>query len=142
MRRAISTVGLVVLMSALVLACGSTTAGDDTGVNIQGTWTFAGTQVSPAVEITGELRIERQDGATLSGELETRERAVDGTIRNRVGSLSGRILENTVDFDVFVDAQPRRHVGRVRGDSITGTWAQTTGGGPITGAFTAQRVRP
>ena len=131
----------VLLLSVVALGCSSSTGNDATTVDVRGTWSFAATQVAPTLEISGELRIERQDGATLSGVLETRERAVDGTIRNRVGTISGRVLESAVDFDVFSDAQPRRHVGRVRNDSITGTWAQSSGGTPVTGAFTAHRVR-
>jgi hypothetical protein len=129
------------LLGLLLAGCSSSTGTDGANVDVRGTWTFAATQVAPALEITGELRIERQDGATLSGVLETRERAVDGTIRNRVGSLSGRVVASAVDFDVFADAQPRRHVGRVRNDSITGTWAQTSAATPVTGAFTAYRVQ-
>jgi hypothetical protein len=129
------------ILSMLLLGCESSTT-PGAGVNVVGTWSLTATQISPPLEITGEVLIEHQDGSSVTGEVATLEEAADGTVSPHSGSLAGRVLGDVVDFDVFIDLEPRRHVGLVRGDSITGSWAQSTGGVPLTGAFILQKVTP
>ena len=132
---------LVFAVVALV-ACGSETpAGDDSTIVI-GTWSYDARQATPAIELTGQLRIERQSNGRIEGELNAQEKDAQGMMRTRVGVVSGRVLaDGALDFDVLLQgtATARRHVGRVRGDSITGTWAETTLGAPLSGPFSARR---
>lgn len=135
----------VLLAGMMALAgCGSETpAGADSTI-VTGSWSYEARQNSPAIELTGQLRIERQNSGRIEGELNAQERDAQGMMRTRVGVISGRVLsDGAVDFDVLLQgtAAPRRHVGRVRGDTITGTWAETTIGAPITGPFSARRSR-
>jgi hypothetical protein len=48
---------------------------------------------------------------------------------------------DTIDFDVFLEQQPRRHVGQLVGETISGTWLRLAGdGASVSGTFTAHRL--
>jgi hypothetical protein len=52
------------------------------------------------------------------------------------GAQSGAI----VDFDATLEATPRRHVGEIKGDTITGTWVGDGSGGAMSsGTFRVER---
>jgi hypothetical protein len=109
------------------------------GADVRGTWSYSATQAAPAAQLTGTLTVVRQEGSTFDAELEVQERDPQGNVRNWSAVVSGRTVgADVVDFDVFVDALARRHVGRVAGDSITGTWAQLDAA-PRSGTFRSRR---
>lgn len=121
-----------------LFACGSPVEGE-AAPDVRGTWSYSATQVSPEAELTGTLTVTRQRGVTFEAQLEAQERDAQGNVSTRSGIVSGRTLgEDGIDFDAFLDFGPRRHVGRLRGDSITGTWAEFDGRS-LTGTFTARR---
>lgn len=129
-------------MLLMLTGCDAGTGIDHDATDVRGTWSFIAEQATPPLDFQGELFITEQRGADFSGRLEVQEKDAQGTIRNRVGVVSGRVIaDDAVDFDAFIDAEPRRHVGRIRADSISGNWA-TTLQLPLTGKFVARRRTP
>jgi hypothetical protein len=121
-----------------VAACGSP-LDEGPSHELRGSWRYVATQVSPAAELTGTLTVTRQRGVTFEAELEAQERDRQGTLRTLSGIVAGRTVgPDGVDFDAFFDLSARRHVGRLEGDSIAGTWAEVDVV-TRTGTFTAWR---
>jgi hypothetical protein len=55
------------------------------------------------------------------------------------GSESGT---NVIDFDADLETTPRRHVGQIVADTITGTWVgEGTNGAMSSGTFRVERAR-
>lgn len=127
---------------ALVLAlaaCSSATDNDIGARSMLGTWSYDAIQSSPSLTVRGTLRIDQQSGAEFSGVATFSETDVQGTIRNRTGQLSGRVIgANAVDFDIFIEESSRRHVAGVHMDSMSGTWARTASNPPVSGSFRAR----
>ncbi|MEO8335285.1 MAG: hypothetical protein ABI664_09940 [bacterium] len=47
-----------------------------------------------------------------------------------------------IDFDVFLELQPRRHVAQLAGDSLIGTWVRLSDQGiAASGTVQARRAR-
>ena len=116
------------------------------GVPVVGSWSYVATQGSPsAAQLNGSLAFSGQTGAQISGTLDMIEVGVGGQQRRLAGPVSGRTVDSTtLDFDMLLGDVSRRHVGQVRGDSLTGTWVETPleGGLPsASGTFRASRVR-
>ena len=114
------------------------------GVPVIGGWNYVATQGSPsAAQLNGALAFSGQTGAEISGTLDVVEIGLGGQQRHLAGPVSGRTVDSTtLDFDMLLGAVARRHVGRVRGDSLTGTWVETPleGGLPsASGTFRASR---
>ena len=146
-RRALQWIERITAIAVLgAMAClGSTDLGK-MGVPVLGTWTYSATQGSPsAAQLSGALAFSGQTGAQISGTLDVVETGVGGLQRRLAGPVSGRTVDSTtVDFDMLLGTISRRHVGQVRGDSITGTWVETPvdGGVPsASGSFRASRAR-
>lgn len=137
---------LALAACVLLSACLSSTDAGSAGVAVMGTWRYAGRQTIPAdADLTGTLSVTSQVGATISGALDFTETDFRGTPRRLAGAVVGRTIDSTtVDFDFRLATVVRRHVGRVAGDSLNGTWIeQPVGGGPPTasGSFRAARSR-
>lgn len=133
---------IVVAMSLLAVlgaGCGSSTEPGEPPVALVGSWTYEGSQVSPAsATLEGTLEITRQIGQRMEGSLDVIESAA-GEGRRLTGLLNGLALDAvTVDFDVSIDGVARRHVAEVRGDSIIGAWIEVRTGGS-SGTFIATR---
>lgn len=119
----------------LIAACDSPT-GEATGIDMRGTWEYLADQEQPALEIEGVLTITEQSGTFFTGTANFTETDVQGTRRTRAGAISGSFIRaDVIDFDVHIDAQSRRHVGRVSVDSTSGIWNS----GTINGAFRAYK---
>ena len=133
------------LLAALFFAsaaCGSATDDGD-ALPVTGTWDYAATQAVPPLNIHGTLRIDRQDGRFFSGSADLAETDLQGTLRNRTGQLAGSMIggDAVVEFDLFIDAASRRHVGTLsHGDSMSGTWAYSGTIPPVTGSFRARKI--
>jgi hypothetical protein len=122
----------------LAAACGSPVDGEP-APDLRGTWSYTATQVAPAIELTGTMTVTHQSGVSFDAQLQVQERDAQGNVRTRSGIVSGRTLgDDGVDFDAFLDFGARRHVGRLHGDSITGTWAELDVVS-LTGSFQARR---
>ena len=110
-------------------------------VQLTGTWSYTGTQTGAVREnLVGELRVLSESGSTFEGRLDIVGTNEAGNSRVMSGSVSGSAESDVVDFDAHVEASPRRHVGQVVGDTITGTWVASTPGGSVSsGTFRAER---
>ena len=117
----------------------------DAGVPVLGTWTYVGLQVAPgAANLTGSLLFTEQTGARIGGSMDFVESDAHGQQRRLAGPFSGRTVDSTtVDFELVLGVVTRRHVGRVKADSLTGTWVESSSSGLPTasGTFRAARVR-
>ena len=126
-------------------ACGSTSDLGTSGVPVLGTWTYVGLQVAPgAANLTGSLLFTEQTGARIGGSMDFVESDAHGQQRRLAGPFSGRTVDSTtVDFELVLGVVTRRHVGRVKADSLTGTWVESSSSGLPTasGTFRAARVR-
>ncbi|HEX6557830.1 MAG TPA: hypothetical protein VF021_00165 [Longimicrobiales bacterium] len=130
---------LLLTMLLAAGACSSTTDNGNSSLSVKGTWSYSGMQTAPAVSIAGVISIDQQTGSSFSGSAQLRETDAQGTIRDVVGQVNGRVIAaDAVDFDIFIQATTRRHVARVAADSMGGTWAVT--GTTTTGSFTARRL--
>jgi hypothetical protein len=134
-----------VALAALAAACASPTESGPPPIDLLGEWAYVAEQDDPAAHLEGTLRIVRQRGRGVEGELVVTETSA-GTQFSRSGIVSGRILETTIiDFDVYLDGEgiPRRHVGRLTTDSMAGDWLDMPGapGMPsAAGVFRAARA--
>jgi len=131
-------------MLALLLVAACKTPVDCSGapaVNLLGTWRYTATQSSPTTaNLTGALAITSECGSTLGGTLDVTETSAQGS-RRRMGTMSGRAVDSaTVDFDVFLSAVGRRHLGTIAGDSLRGTWVEPGDAGTASGSFVAVRA--
>jgi len=133
------------IASGAVVACFGPTDPGKLGVPVIGSWSYVATQGSPsAAQLNGSLAFSGQTGAQISGTLDVVEIGVGGQQRRLSGPVSGRTVDSTtLDFDLLLGDVSRRHVGEVRGDSLTGTWVEMplAGGLPsASGTFRATRA--
>ena len=130
-----------ILALSLAAACSSPTDTSPTSVQLMGNWHYTAAQTSGSrVTYDGTLMITQQAGRTFSGGLDVQATSPQGTVVRVNGVVSGRIVSTaSVDFDLQLTDDVRRHVGSVAGDTIKGTWA--TADLATLGAFTAVRVR-
>lgn len=58
--------------------------------------------------------------------------------RKTADLITGRVInDRDVDFDITIDGVARRDVGRIRADTVEGSWIQISDGG--SGSFRAMR---
>lgn len=139
--------GLTVLLAAssvLASACLRSTEPQPSLLGLNGDWNYTGVQTGPVHEaLTGTLTISRESGTTFQGQLqlvgvneETQQsRVLTGPVS---GSESG---VDVIDFDANLEVSPRRHVGNIAGDVITGTWVGSSSDGTMSsGTFRIERV--
>jgi hypothetical protein len=121
----------------------------DTGiasVSLSGRWQYSAIQTGASGgTASGTLVIGQQSGASFHGSLDVTARsAATGEVRSIAGTVSGSAPANgAIDFDVFLEQQPRRHVGQLVGETISGTWLRVSSdGAAVSGTFTASRISP
>jgi hypothetical protein len=140
--RAILSV-LVFLTSGLLSACLKSTAPQDSLVRLNGSWIYTGVQTGPVQEtLTGTLTISRESGASFQGRLDlVGLNPQSGQTRVLGGLVSGsESATNVVDFDADLESSPRRHVGQIVADTITGTWIGSSPDGTMSsGTFRVER---
>ena len=128
---------------ALVSACLKSTEPQPSLLQLSGHWVYTGEQTSPVREIfTGTLDITRESGTSFNGQMsfiarntQTQvERVLSGFIS---GTESG---SDVIDFDAALQSGPRRHIGQIVADTITGNWVGSTAESPIpSGTFRIER---
>jgi hypothetical protein len=111
-------------------------------IQLNGTWKYTGIQTVPVREtLTGTLTISRESGTSFQGRLDLvgvnsqtqQQRLLGGVVS---GSESGT---DVVDFDADLESTPRRHVGQIVADTITGTWVSSADGNMSSGTFRVER---
>lgn len=120
----------------------------DTGVSsvsLAGRWQYSATQAGASMNtLNGTLLISQQSGASFQGSLSVSSTNTEtGETRSIAGTLSGSApTVGAIDFDVSLEQLPRRHVGQLVGETLSGTWLQLSEQGvAASGTFRAQRVK-
>ncbi|MFN2601633.1 MAG: hypothetical protein ABR582_02625 [Gemmatimonadaceae bacterium] len=120
----------------------------DTGassVSLTGRWQYSAVQSGAAGNaLNGTLVISQQSGASFQGTISVSSiNAETGETRSLAGTLSGSSpTVGAIDFDVSLEQLPRRHVGQLVGDTLSGTWLSLSDQGvAASGTFTARRLR-
>jgi hypothetical protein len=92
--------------------------------------------------LSGTLVISRESGTSFQGRIDLvgvngltgQSRLLNGLVS---GSASGA---DVIDFDADIESTPRRHVGTIVGDTITGTWIGSSSDGTVSsGTFRIER---
>lgn len=133
------------LLAIAAAACATATDLGRPGIPVLGVWTYAGTRVSPnAATLSGSIAFNAQSGASISGAVDFVETDAVGQQRRVSGPFAGITVDSTtLDFEVVIGTLHRRHIGRVNGDSVTGTWVESGDGGlPVaSGTFRGAKGR-
>ncbi len=135
---------LLIAWIALLSACLQSTAPLPSVLQLNGSWTYTGVQTAPVREnLTGTLTISRESGTSFQGDLAlVGVNAQTNMTRTFGGVVSGSAPgANVIDFDANVETPPRRHVGQIVADTITGTWVRTAPDGTTSsGTFRVERI--
>ena len=140
MTRALLVVGLLAMS-----ACLKSTEPQPSLLQLNGTWNYTGVQTSPVPEnLSGTLTISRESGTSFQGRLDvvaTNSQTGQSTVLG--GLVSGAESNaDVIDFDADLEATPRRHVGQIVADTITGTWVGSSSNGSMSsGTFRVERQR-
>jgi hypothetical protein len=135
--RAFAVVGILFLY-----ACLKSTEPQPSLLQLNGSWNYTGVQTVPVREtLTGTLTISRESGTSFQGQLSLvgtnsqtqQQRILSGSVS---GSESGT---DVIDFDANLETTPRRHVGQIVADTITGTWVSSADGTMASGTFRVER---
>ena len=145
MRRAIACrLRVIAIISAIfVSGCLKSTEPQPSLLQLNGKWSYSGIQTGPVREtLTGTLTISRESGTSFQGRLDLvavnsqtgQSRVIGGLVS---GSESG---SDVVDFDADVESNPRRHVGQIVADTVSGTWVGSASAGTTSsGTFRVER---
>ena len=124
-------------------ACLRSTEPQPSLLQLNGTWSYTGVQTSPTREnLSGTLTISRESGTSFQGRLDViATNAQTGQSAVLGGLVSGaESYSNVIDFDADLEAQPRRHVGQIVADTISGTWVGSSSNGAMSsGTFRVER---
>jgi hypothetical protein len=138
----ISLRAALVLTSAMALAsCELSTLPQGPFADVVGTWTYAGQQTSPVLQLQGSLVVNGQSRNEISGQLTFTETDALGGVRPDAGVVAGRVIGLfDTDFDVILPSGERRHVARISAnqDTIRGAWVQPSTG--ASGEFVAVKA--
>jgi hypothetical protein len=136
-----ATVAAITALS--ISGCLKSTEPQPSQLQLSGTWSYVGVQSGPVREtLTGTLTVSGESGTSFQGRLDLvgvnsqtgQSRVLGGLVS---GSESGG---GVIDFDANVEASPRRHVGQIVADTITGTWVgEATSGTMSSGTFRVER---
>ena len=134
---------LVIASSASLSGCLRSTEPQPSLLKLSGSWNYTGVQTGPVREsLTGTLTISRESGNSFQGRVDlVGVNAQTGQSRVLGGLLSGSESgTNVIDFDADLEATPRRHVGQILADTITGTWVGSSADGSMSsGTFRVER---
>lgn len=134
---------MVIVTSSLLSACLKSTAPQDSVAQLNGSWNYTGVQTGPVREtLSGTLTISRESGASFQGRLDlVGVNAQSGQTRVLGGLVSGaESATDIIDFDADLESSPRRHVGHIVADTITGTWIGSSPDGTMSsGTFRVER---
>ena len=134
---------LVIAASGLLSACLQSTEPQASVLQLNGSWNYTGIQTGPVREtLMGTLTISRESGNSFQGRLDlVGVNAQSGQSRVLGGLVSGsESATHVVDFDADLESTPRRHVGQIVADTITGTWIGSSSDGTTSsGTFRVER---
>lgn len=136
---------LAIFCILVAAACLKSTEPQPSLLQLNGTWSYTGVQTSPVREsLSGTLTISRESGTSFQGRLDvvaTNSQSGQSTVLSGLvsGAESG---SNVIDFEANLETTPRRHVGQIVADTMTGNWVGSSPNGTMTsGNFRAERQR-
>lgn len=89
----------------------------------------------------GVLTVTPQAGDRFDGTLDVVQTNPNGQLERRAGLVRGRWNAGTMDFDVMLDGDVYRHVGRSRSDTVAGSWLDVSAvGNAASGTFRLERA--
>ena len=135
--------GAVLLLGVSCLSAPTETA--PATIIVRGSWSYASVQSGggSGTIANGTLTLSQDSTVRFTGTLDANEQDSQGQLRRIAGVVSGHTIdESLVEFDMVIDPlTTRRHNGTVKGDSLTGSWVQTSDAGIVaSGTFRAHRV--
>jgi hypothetical protein len=134
---------LLVVATGLLSGCLKSTEPLPSVLQLNGSWNYTGIQTGPVREtLTGTLTISRESGNSFQGRLDlVGVNAQTGQSRVLGGLVSGsESATQIIDFDADLESAPRRHVGQIVADTITGTWIGSSSDGTMSsGTFRVER---
>ena len=125
---------LLIASSGLLSACLRSTEPQPSSLALNGSWTYTGVQSGPVREtLSGTLIISRESGTSFQGRVDlVGVNGLTGSSRSLNGLVSGSASgTNVIDFDADLETTPRRHVGTIAADTITGTWVGSSSDGTV-----------
>jgi hypothetical protein len=126
-------------LGLLLAACVTSTDTGSSNLVVKGTWDYTASQTAPTATLAGTLTITAQAGGTYQGSASVVEND-GGSTTPLAGPITGQAVnDTTVDFDVFFDANARRHVATVVRDTMRGGWFESEGSTTLSGSFLAVR---
>ena len=134
MRWSLSFIGTLLLALFTGACASSSTAPEQT----REVWQYNGSQRIPNVlQLDGVLVVTRRNGDKFEGSLDVRRTDALGQAERVVGLVAGRRGDGTLEVEATLDGVVIRHVGRVAGDSVSGTWLDdgSFGGSLVSGSF-------
>jgi hypothetical protein len=133
---------LALVLSLVVTAC-SPASTEVSVPSIVGTWHYVGQRTSGpsnVIRYTGRLIVRNQQGMAFDADFSAEALTAQGTVNLVTGLVVGSFASReALDFDVQAGEVTLTHVGRLRGDSISGSWIASDN---AQGTFTAVRERP
>jgi len=134
---------LAIVGAMLVSGCLKSTEPQPSLLQLNGTWNYTGIQTGPVREtLSGTLTISRESGTSFQGRLDlVAVNSQTGESRVLGGLVSGsESASDVIDFDADVESSPRRHVGQIVADTISGTWVGSASDGTMSsGTFRVER---
>lgn len=142
--RARAGLALVLMATSGALsACLRSTEPQPSSLALNGSWSYTGVQTGPVREtLSGTLVISRESGTSFQGRVDlVGVNGLTGLSRSLNGLVSGSASgTDVIDFDADLETTPRRHVGTIVGDTITGTWVGSSSDGTVSsGTFRIER---
>src|SRR5437763_8295923 len=125
---------LLLVVVALASGCLKSTEPQPSLLQLDGSWNYTGIQTGPVREtLSGTLTVSRESGTSFQGRLDLvavnsqtgQSRLLGGLVS---GSESG---SDVIDFDADLETNPRRHVGQIVADTVTGTWVGASADGSM-----------
>ena len=142
-RRRFVTGSLMLVGAALVSGCLKSTEPQPSLLQLDGSWNYTGIQTGPVREtLSGTLTVSRESGTSFQGRLDlVAVNSQSGQSRLLGGLVSGSESgSDVIDFDADLETNPRRHVGQLVGDTISGTWVGSASDGSMSsGTFRVER---
>jgi hypothetical protein len=131
---------LSVLLMLTATACVSASLEPTSGAE---QWRYEGEQRLPAaLRLEGGLQLTRVGSDRFEGMLDVRRTDPVGQVQRVAGLVIGRRSVDAMEFEATLDGSVVRHIGRVSGDSIVGTWFDDSGLGAsfTSGSFVLVRA--
>jgi hypothetical protein len=132
---------LALLAITFANACSNPTGACETADGIVGQWSYRATQESPARgAVSGTLVIASRNCVDFQGVMDVVETLATGESSRLAGPVSGTVVDaKLVHFEASLGADTREHLARLQGDSLAGSWVESSGTIPSSGQFGGRR---